>query len=317
MRDKGQFIARRLAGLVITLFAASIVIYAALYLAPGDPAALLVGGNRPSPTALAHVRDQYHLDDPFLVSYWHWLTGLFHGDLGQSLAFKESVSSLLASRLATTIVLIAYASLLILGIGIGLGIWSALRGGRIAGAVTVSTTVGMAAPTFVAAVFLISIFAVQLGWFPVLGGGSGFADRLWHLTLPAIALALAYVAYIARITRAAIADELDQEFVETARVRGIPERLVIRRHVVRNAAAPIIAVSGLTIAGLIAGTVVVEQAFSIDGVGSLLVESAARQDFAVVQAISLLMVAAFVIINTVGDLASAFLDPRLEAGVSP
>ena len=144
------------------------------------------------------------------------------------------------------------------------------------------------------------------------GSGEGFADRLWHLTLPAIALAFTWCAYITQITKASVKEELEREHVETARSRGIPWPLIVSRHVFRNALIPITTVAGLTVAGLIAGAVVIEQAFGLNGVGSLLVQSAAQKDFAVVQAISLIMVTAFVMANAVVDLANSLLDPRLR-----
>ena len=157
---------------------------------------------------------------------------------------------------------------------------------RTGAAITVGTSVGLATPSFVAAIILTTIFAVNLGWFPVFGAGVGFTDRLWHMTLPAVALALTWLAYVAQITKTSVRDELDREHVDTARARGMPEREIVRKHVLRNAMIPITTVSGLTIAGLLAGTVVVETAFGIAGIGSFLVQSVSAKDFAVVQAIS-------------------------------
>lgn len=307
----GWFVTRRLIALAVTLLVASVLIYGALYITPGDPAALLAGGRNPSPATLAAVRAQYHLDDPFWVQYWHWLSGVVQGKLGRSIGFNDQVSDLISSRFSVTVFLVVYASLLIVVGGVALGVLSALRGRTFNLATTVGTTVLMAVPTFVAAIVLIWIFATKLSWFPVFGTGSGFVDRLRHLTLPAVALACSFLAYVSRVTRSAVAAELGSEHVETARSRGIPARLIIRRHVLRNAASPILTVSGVTVAGLIVGTVVAEQAFGVSGIGSLLVVAAQKQDFTVVQDISLLMVAAFVVINTVVDLVSVALDRRL------
>jgi peptide/nickel transport system permease protein len=305
------FIGRRLVALVATLLVASVVIFGGLALAPGDPAAMLAGGSMPNPATLAVIRAQYHLDDPWLAQYWHWLSGLLSGDLGQSIVFRSDVSSLLGGRVVNTLVLVAYAGALILVFGVGLGLLSALRGRRTAQAVTVTTTVAMAAPTFVTAIVLIWLFATKLSWLPVYGSGDGLADKLRHLTLPAIALSLSYVAYVAQVTRAAVGAELHSEHVDTARGRGLPYRTIVRHHVLRNAAGPILAVSGLTVAGLFAGTAVAEQAFGVNGIGSLLVQSAAKQDLAVVQILALFMVAAFVVVNTTVDVANVLLDPRL------
>jgi len=305
-----RFVVQRVGALVLTLLVASFVIFGALYLAPGDPATLLAGG-RATPAVLEQIRVQNHLSDPVWARYWDWLTGVLHGDLGQSFVYRQSVTTLLAPRAGTTVFLVVYASIIILGVGVTLGLSAALRR-RLGAVVTVGTAVGMATPAFVAAIILITVFAVNLGWFPVFGAGSGFTGRLWHLTLPAIALAFAWVAYVAQITKASVREELSKEHVETARSRGIPAPLIVRRHVFRNALIPITTVAGLTVAGLIAGAVVVEQAFGLNGMGSFLVQAASQKDFAVVQAIALLLVATFVIVNAVVDLVNGLLDPRLR-----
>lgn len=305
------FLGRRLLGLLGTLLVASIAIYVTLTLAPGDPATLIAGGAVPNPAVLARIRAEYHLDQPVPVQYWHWLTGVLQGDLGQSIIRRDTVSHLIGGRVVTTLMLVAYAAILIVVLGVGLGVVAALRGGRTSTAITVGTTVAMGAPTFVMAIVLIWLFSTKLGWLPVYGTGEGLTGRLEHLTLPAIALACSYVAYVARITRAAVTAELRSEHVDTARGRGIPPAVILRRHVLRNASAPILAVSGLTVAGLIAGTAVAEQAFGVNGIGSLLITSAARQDLPVVQVVALLMVTAFVVINTGVDLINAALDPRV------
>jgi peptide/nickel transport system permease protein len=177
-----------------------------------------------------------------------------------------------------------------------------------------TTVIGQAVPSFVAAIVLTWLFAVRLRWFPAIGSGAGLAGRLHHLTLPAVALTVAYLAFVARVARAASLDELGREHVETARARGFSQWQVVRRHVVRNAMIPIVTVSGLTIAGLLAATVVVERAFNLDGLGSLLVEAVVRKDIAVVQPVSLVLVTAFVVVNTLVDLLSSALDPRVAHG---
>ncbi len=267
------FVGRRIAALVATLLISSVAIYGALAIAPGDPAASLAGGTLPSPAALAQIRAEYHLDDPFWSQYWHWLTGLLHGDLGRSIVFRSDVADLLSGRIVNTLLLVAYATTLIVLAGVGLGLLAALRGRRVNQLVTVATTVAMGAPTFVMAIVLIWIFSTKLSWFPVYGAGEGLADKLWHLTLPAVALSCTWVAYVSQVTRASVASELRSEHVETARGRGLPNAAIVRHHVLRNAAGPILAVSGLTVAGLFAGTAVAEQAFGVNGIGSLLIES--------------------------------------------
>jgi len=305
-----RFVAQRLVSLALTLLVASVVIYGALYLAPGDPATLLAGGHV-TPGIIAEIHKQYHLDDPLWVRYWDWLSGFLQGHLGQSFVYREPVTTLLSPRVGNTLFLVTYAALLIVTVGVSAGLVAALRR-RLGSGITVVASVGLATPSFVAAIVLITVFAVDLGWFPVFGAGVGFTDRLWHLTLPAIALAISWIAYVAQLTKTAVGEEMVREHVETARSRGLPERQVVRRHVLRNALIPITTVAGLTVAGLIAGDVVVEQAFGINGIGSFLVQAVSQKDFAVVQAITLFLVTVFVIVNAIVDVVNGALDPRLR-----
>ena len=308
------FIGRRLVALAATLLATSFIVYGSIYLSPGSPVSAVTGGRPLPPATIAAINKEYGFDKPFLVRYWDWLTGVLHGDFGTSIVFRQDVWSLIEPRIGTTTFLVVYSGLMILAVGVALGVLSALHKGRTDTVILGVTAVGTSTPSFVAAIVLISIFTLQLGWLPALGGGSGFVDELKHMTMPAVALALAGVAYVARLTRAAANEELAREHVETARSRGIPERLVIRRHVLRNALIPITTVAGLTIASLIAGTVVVENAFALNGLGSYLVQAAQNKDFAVVQGISLVLVVLFVVVNTIVDIAYALLDPRVAIG---
>ncbi|KHL18979.1 UNVERIFIED_CONTAM: ABC transporter permease [Mumia flava] len=313
-RATWAFVARRLITLVVTLFVASVLIYGSFALAPGDPATLLVGGSKPNPETLAAIRAEYHLDDPVWVQYGHWLHGFVTGDLGRSMVYRSDVTALLGARVVNSLFLVAYAGALIVLAGVGLGLLAALSRRSVDRAVTVGTSVAMASPTFVTAILLIWLFATQVSWLPVFGSGTGFLGRLEHLTLPAIALALSYLAYVARVSRTAVRAELASEHVDTATARGLPRRTIVRRHVLRNAAAPILTVSGIMLAGLFAGTAIAEQAFGVNGLGSLLVDSAAKQDMAVVMAISMFLVTAFVVVNTVVDVVTAALDPRIAPG---
>ncbi len=309
-----RFLARRLVLLVASLLVASFVIFAALYLAPGNPIAALSGG-RPLPPGSIHVLEQrYHLDEPFLAQYWYWLDNALHGNLGISITLQENVSTLIASRIWTTAGLVLYASLIIVVLGIGLGVVSGLRTGRFDTSTLVVTAISAAIPAFVAAIVLITLFAVKLRWFPALGNGTGFLSDVRHLTLPAIALATASLAIVARVTRAAVRAEAGREHVQTAVSRGIPARWVIRRHILRNATIPITTITGITVASLIAVAAVVEVAFSLNGLGSYLVEAAQSKDIAVVQGISLVLVTAFVVVNMLVDMLSAALDPRIALG---
>ena len=300
--------------LIVSLLVASFVIFAAIYLAPGNPIAALSGGRSIPPESLKVLEARYHLDQPFLVQYWYWLTNALHGNLGISITLRENVSDLIASRISTTAGLVLYSSILIIVIGVGLGIAAGLRPGLLDTSALVITAISASLPAFVAAIVLILVFAVQLQWFPSIGNGVGFFDQVKHLTLPAVALAVSSLAIVARVTRAAIREESRKEHVQTAVSRGIPTVELIRRHVLRNAAIPITTISGITIASLIAVAAVVEVVFGLAGLGAYLVQSAESKDLAVVQGISLLLVTTFVAVNVLVDILYAVLDPRVSLG---
>ncbi|GAA2445114.1 ABC transporter permease [Agromyces soli] len=303
----------RLGGMLLTLFLASVVIYSAVLLT-GDPIAALAGGAKPTPELIEQIRAAYHLDDPLWSRYWQWLTSAVQGDFGRSFVYKTEVMTLLAPRFGLTLQLVLLTVLIILVFGVGSGVVAALRGGAVDRTVAVLTSLGMALPTFVVAILLIWIFAKSLGWFPVYGEGGGGWDRVWHLVLPAVSLAVLFIAYLSRVTRSALVAQVHSEHVETARVRGIPRSRIFRVHVFRNAAPQILAISGTTIAGLFAASAIAEVAFGLGGIGSLLVQAAARADLPVVQIVSLLLVTIFVVLNAIADLCSALIDPTSVAG---
>jgi peptide/nickel transport system permease protein len=300
--------------LVATLLVSSFVIFSALYIAPGNPIATLSGGRSLPPESIKILETRYHLDEPFLTQYGIWLTNALHGDFGISITLRENVSTLIVSRIGTTAALVLFASTVILVLGIGLGLVAGLKRGPTDTSVLVVTAISAAIPAFVAAIVLMLVFAVKLGWFPTLGDGEGFFGTIQHLTLPAFALAISSLAIVARVTRASVREEFGREHVQTAISRGIPRRQLIVRHVLRNAAIPITTISGITVASLIAIAAVVERAFGLNGLGAYLVAAAASKDFAVVQGISLVLVAAFVIVNVIVDVLYAALDPRVDLG---
>jgi len=306
-----RFILRRLVHGLLAVLVASVVIFGSLFLAPGSPVTALTAGRPVSAHTRRLLEAQYHLNDPFVVQYADWLGRAVQGDFGTSYVESESVSAVMAPRVDTTLLLVCMCSLLILGAGMLSGAVAALKRGFLGTAVVFAEAVGLGIPTFVASLLLIAVFSVQLGWFPVYGSGSGFLDELWHLTLPAIALALTSVAYIGRLTQASVEGELGKEHVTTATVRGLPRRRVIRRHVLRNAAIPVTTAAGIVIAYLVVGAAVVETAFSLNGLGALLVSAISQDDFPVIQAVSLIAVAAFVVIGFFVDVICARLDPRI------
>ena len=308
----GRLLLHRLGGLLTTLLLSSVVIFGSLYLAPGSPENVLFGSRAPSAAARAAVRHQLHLDQPLPVRYWDWLTGVLHGDLGRSMVTGQSVASRVGTGLGTSLLLVAMSMVLVTVLGLGIGTLAALRPGRVDAAANAVTSLSVTVPPFVASTLLISVFSVRLGWFPASGLQPGLAAHLHGLVLPACALAVVSCGFLAQVTRNALREQLDREHVQTALVRGLPRRVVLRDHVFRNALPPIITALGLLTSGLFASTLIVESAFAVPGIGQLTIQSVAQKDFPVVQAVSLLLVAAFVVCNAVSDLAQALIDPRLR-----
>lgn len=308
-------IASKLGALLLTLFLASLLVFFSRFIVPGDPVRFLLRGRKPSPEAVAAVTEQYGLGLPPWEQYVNWLFGIFRGDFGRSLQFRQDVSTVIGDRLPVTLGLVVMAGLMIAIVGISSGIIAALNKGKLADRATlIFLTVLGAIPSFVGAIVLISVFAVTLGWFPTFGSGTGFWDTVYHLFLPSLALAISFVVLIGKVTRSSMVEQIGREHVEVALSRGIKRGTVIRRHVFRNSIGPIVTVSGLLVAGLLVASTIVESAFGISGLGSLLVQSVDRLDFPVVQMIVLLVVTAFVVVNAVVDLLEPLIDPRAAAG---
>ncbi|KRE31444.1 ABC transporter permease [Agromyces sp. Soil535] len=308
-------VAGKLGALLLTLFLASVLVFFSRFLVPGDPISFLLRGRKPSPEAVAQVTAQYGLDLPPWQQYLNWLAGILHGDFGRSLQFRQDVSVVIGERLPVTLGLVIMAGTMIAVVGLIAGAIAALNRGRVLDrAVLVGLTVLGAIPSFVGSIVLIAVFAVQLGWFPSFGSGEGFWDTVYHLVLPSIALAIVFVVLIGKVTRSSMVDQLGREHVEVATSRGLTRGTIIRRHVFRNAIGPILTVSGLLVAGLLVASSIVEAAFGLAGIGSLLVQSVDRLDFPVVQAIVLLIVSAFVVVNAIIDILEPWIDPRSAAG---
>jgi peptide/nickel transport system permease protein len=303
---------RRLGAMVLTLVVSSFVIFAGMYAAPGDPLTFLIKNPEDrTPDRVAAVRAQYHLDDSFIQQYLSWGGNVLHGDLGTSFVYKQPVADLMGTRLPITLTLVAMAAALFIVFGILLGVVSALkRGSAVDASITGVTTFLTSIPNFVVALVLVSIFAVQLRWFEVSGDGEGFAGRLYHLTLPSIALAIGALAVVSRVTRQTMVEQQSLEHVDVARSFGLSSRKIIWRHVLRNSLGPVVTMCGLIIASMLAGTVVIESVFGLSGVGSMLVDSINAHDFPVVQAILLFMVVAYMTVTIVVDVLYPLIDPR-------
>ncbi len=315
MREALKLAAGKIGAFILTIFISSLIVFFSRWLVPGDPLSFLLRGRSPSPEAVAEVTAMYGLNEDPITQYLNWATGLLQGDMGRSLQYRQDVADVLIERLPVTLGLVVMSGVMIAVLGLAAGIAAALLRGTWADRAIVASMSGLAAiPSFVGAIVLIAIFALQLGILPSFGSGNGFWDGVYHLILPSLALAISFIAVVGRVTRSAMVEQFSREHVEVARSRGITPTAVVMRHVLRNATGPILTISGLLVAGLLVSSSIVEQAFGLAGLGSLLVSSVDRLDFPVVQAIVLLVVTVFVAINTLIDLLGPVIDPRLKAG---
>ena len=309
-----RYILRRLAGAAVVFTLLSFLVFSLLYLVPGDPVKILVGTRRLTPEVRQAVTARYGLDEPLVVRYWHWLTHALTGDFGDSVRSATPVTDVLASRVSLTAWLTIGAFILAVAVGIPLGIAAARRRVSWVDRTIVGwSVVGVSAPGFALGLVLLYVFGLMLGWFPVFGEGSGLADTLWHLALPSIALATGIGAMLVRITRAAVGAELSQDYVTFARSRGVPSRRITAMYV-RGAALPIITSAGLILGTLFGSTVLVEEAFSLPGLGQLLADSITYKDVPVVQAIALLVAFVIIGVTLIVDVAAFAVDPRQTIG---
>jgi peptide/nickel transport system permease protein len=309
------FITRRFAAMVGLLLLVSFLVFSLLYLAPGDAVQVLLGTRGRDPQLVHELRTQFHLDDPFLQQYWIWLKQVVSLNFGTSIQTGRSVLSGVGPQAGVTIFLALYAFVVAIVVGVPLGILAALRRRRTLDRTIVAGSIlGVSAPAFITGIGLLYVFGVTLGWFPVYGAGSGFFDRAWHLTLPAIALASASMALVVKITRAAMIEVLDEDYVTFARARGVPRGQVIVRYALRNALIPVVTSAGLLFTGLVTATVIVEVAFALPGIGAQLVDAVGTKDMPVVQGITLLIAAVIIGVNLIVDIVYALVDPRITFG---
>jgi len=303
----------RLFGVLAILLVISFLTFSLVYLAPGDLVKNLLGNRPASPEAVAAIRAQYHLDDPFLLRYLDWLGSAIRGDFGQSIRLQQPVSTVIGDRLPNTLALVALAFLIALATAIPLGILSAAREGRFSDSLaSLLSLIGLSAPSFAIALLLLYVFATLLPIFPAYGAGSGGFDTLWHLVLPAVALAAGIGAILMRLTRAALLRELQSDATTFARARGLPEADV-QVAALRAAAIPIVTSAGLVLTFIVGGTIIVESVFALPGLGSLLQQAVQFKDLPVVQALTLLIAAVIAVITILIDLSYLVLDPRVRA----
>jgi peptide/nickel transport system permease protein len=311
-----RLIARRLALGVLTLFLISLVVFAAVLALPGDAATAILG-REATPERVAALRDQLNLNDSVVTQYLDWIGGVITGSFGESAATQQPVSELLSDRVANTGFLVFVAAVIAIPLSIGIGVWTAMRRDRsVDHVVSTSTLVLAALPEFVIGIGLILLFATSVfTWFPAV---SLLApdQRAWTepsvVVLPAATLVLAVTPYISRIMRGSMIEVLESEYVTMARLKGLPERTVIWRHAVPNAIVPAIQVTALQLAWMAGGVVVVEFVFSFPGIGALFIDAVDNRDMPVVQTITMLAAAIYVVLNLLADLATIAVTPRLR-----
>lgn len=310
----GTYIARRLVQLVPVVFGITLVLFFLLRLIPGDPATAMLG-DRATDDAVARLNHHLGLDRPIYVQYGYFLRSLVTLDLGDSIKFKVPVSSLLFGRLQVSLSVVAVTLLLCCVISIPLGILAALKKDSLIDNLVRSTfTVMMLMPSFWVGILLIIFFGVRLHLFPVSGYGTTFLEHLHHIFLPALTISLGISPILIRTLRSSILDALSADYVKTARAKGLRESTVVITHVLRNALIPSMTLLGLSIGGLMGGTVILEKVFSLPGAGALLIDSIGARDYPVVQAGTMIFAALVILVNLGTDVLYSILDPRVRFG---
>jgi peptide/nickel transport system permease protein len=309
---RAGFVVQRLLLLIPVAVGVTIVVFFMVHLIPGDPAATILGIHA-TPKAVALLHQQWGLNRPLASQYWLFLDRLLHGNLGQSIFYGGSVTSLILSHLPPTLWLLAYATVLTVLISVPLAVLAATRKDGIRDHVVRAVPlVGLGMPPFWLGFLLIYAFAISLRIFPVSGYGSGFTGHLRSMFLPSLTVALALTPVVIRSLRASMLNVLGAEYVVTARSKGVPSHRLYQRHVLRNAVIPAVTVLAINIGFLVGATVIIEQIFAIPGIGQLMINSIFQRDFPVVQGVTLVFAIMVVLVNLLADLSYAALDPRVR-----
>ncbi len=309
------YAARRVLSTIPVMAIVALFVFSLLYIAPGDPAAI-IAGDQASPADVDRIRAGLGLDRPFLVRFGEWVWHVLNGDLGTSIFTNLPVTKMIGQRLEPTFSLMILTLILSVGVAVPMGVLAAWKQGTwIDRAVMVLAVFGFSVPVFVVGYLLAYVFALQLEWLPV-QGYTPIADGVWpwlaNLILPSIALGGVYIALIARITRATMLEVLSQDYIRTARAKGVGNRTVLFLHALKNAAVPIVTVIGIGVALLIGGAVVTESVFAIPGLGRLVVDAILRRDYPVIQGVVLLFSFVYVLVNLAVDLLYTVFDPRIR-----
>ena len=310
-----RYVLRRLGALAISLVVASLVIFTAIEIVPGDPAAFMLGVNAQADTVAA-LRGQLGLDQPPHLRYLDWVGGLVTGDFGTSYTYRTPVGEIIGDRLWISLPLALYALTLTVLIAFPVGIWAAAKRGSLTDITVMGATqLGVAVPNFWFAMLMVLLFAISLRWFSAggfPGWENGFGAAIKALTLPAVALALPQASILARVMRSSLLDTLGEDYIRTARAKGLSKGQALRRHALRNALIPVLTIIGLQFSFLMAGAIIIENVFFLPGLGRLVFQAISQRDLIVVESVVMLLVFAVIMVNFAVDLAYAWVDPRLR-----
>jgi peptide/nickel transport system permease protein/oligopeptide transport system permease protein len=304
------YLARRLLAVVPVLFGVTLAVFSMLFLVPGDPVKIMLAEFVTTPEQVAQMRAQLHLDEPILKQYGRFVANALRGDLGTSIRSRRAVSTEIGENVGSTAQLALASMAVAVAIGVPLGLMAALlRNSWFDAGSMIVALLGVSMPSFWLGLLMIFAFSLHLGWFPATGGGD-----LWHLVLPSVTLGMIASAIIARLTRSSMLEVLGQDYVRTARAKGLAWWGVVVRHALKNALIPVITIFGLQFGNLLAGAVIVETVFSRPGLGRLIVGGILAKDFPLVQGTVLFVATAYVLINVLVDITYAFVDPRIRFG---
>jgi peptide/nickel transport system permease protein len=310
--NRGKYILRRLVQMVPVLFGITIIVFFMVHLIPGNPYAVMLG-DRATDTMIANATHRFGLDKPLYVQYGYFLRNLAELNLGQSIKYSVPVSSLLWPRLQVSMAVAVMTILLTIIISLPLGILSALKKDSVLDNIVRSALmVTMVMPSFWVGIMLIILFAIRLHLFPVAGWGHGFGNHVWHIFLPGLTIALGVAPILIRTLRNSILESFGTDYIKTARAKGLQERSVVVGHVLRNALMPSVTLLGITMGGLMGGTVIMEKVFALPGAGALLIDSVSARDYPVVQAAALVFALLVILVNLATDIVYSFIDPRVS-----
>jgi len=309
------YIIRRLASTVLVMGIVAVFVFLLLHLSPGDPAAIIAGDNASS-EQIAGIRNKLGLNDPLPVQFFRWVFAVLQGDLGISIFSNEPVAKLIGQRIEPTLSLALSTLLVAVTLAVTFGVLAAWKvGSWIDRSLMVISVIGFSVPVFVVGYMLIYVFSINLRWLPV-QGYSPIEQGLWpwmeRLILPSIALGLAYVALIARITRTSMLEVLAEDYIRTAKAKGVATRSMLLKHALKNAGVPIVTVIGIGVALLIGGVVITETVFNIPGIGRLVVDAISKRDYPIIQGVILIFSGVYVVVNLLVDLSYTLLDPRIR-----